>query len=311
MAKKILIFQDITEPGKQFLRSRGYELVIGGADLIAQASDCDAILARTMKYPRELIQKCPKLKVIARHGVGYDNIDVDACTQRGIYVCIAATANMLSVAEHTMALILECAKGMREVRKQFYAGNWDVRNRNLAFEVEGKTLGLLGCGRIGLLTAQRAALGFGMRVVAFDPYARELPEYVERIEEREELFRQSDFVSLHLPANDATRKAVGQHEIGLMKPTAFLINCARGEVLDEAALIQALSDKSIAGAALDVFDPEPPHRDSALFSLENCLLTPHSAAQTKEAADRMGLHAAQEIDRVLSGEKPLWPVNTF
>ncbi len=311
MGKKVLIFQDITDPGKEFLKSRGYELVIGGSDLLFQASDCDAILARTMKYTRELIEQCPKLKVIARHGVGYDNIDVNACTQRGIYVCIAATANMLSVAEHTMALILECAKSMREVQKEFYAGNWDIRNRNLAFEVEGKTLGLLGCGRIGILTAQRAALGFGMKVLAFDPYAKDLPEYVERIDDREELFRQSDFVSLHLPANEHTRKAVGEHEIGLMKPTAFLINCARGEVLDESALIKALSAKAIAGAALDVFDPEPPDKNSELFKLENCLLTPHSAAQTKEAADRMGLHAAQEIDRVLNGEKPLWPVNNF
>ena len=311
MGKKVLIFQDITSPGKDFLQSRGYELIIGGNDLITAASDCDAILARTAKYPRELIEACPKLKVIARHGVGYENIDVEACTERGIYVCIAATANMLSVAEHTMAFILELSKHLREIYKEFYGGNWEIRNRNLGFELEGKVLGLLGCGRIGLLTAQRAALGFGMKVIVYDPYAKELPDYVERVENRDDLFIQSDFVSLHLPANEQTRKAVGLRELSLMKPTAFLINCARGEVLDESALIKALKGKTIAGAAIDVYDPEPPKKDSELFTIPNCLLTPHCAAQTKEAADRMGLHAAQEIDRVLSGQKPLWPVNSF
>jgi len=311
MGKKILIFQDISDPGKDFLKSRGYELVIGGTELKEAARDCDAILARTAKYQRELIEACPKLKVIARHGVGYDNIDVTACTERGIYVSIAATANMLSVAEHTMALILECAKSLRIIRKEFHAGNWDVRNRNLGFELEGKVLGLVGCGRIGALTARKAALGFGMHVLAYDPYAKSLPDYVDRVANRDVIFSEADFVSLHLPANDATKRSVGEREFHLMKKTAFLINCARGEVLDERALVQALKEKTIAGAALDVFENEPPSTSSELFSLENCLLTPHCAAQTKEAGDRMGLHAAQEIDRVLSGQEPLWPVNTF
>ncbi len=311
MGKKVLIFQDISNPGKEFLTNLGYELIIGGSDLFAAAADCDAILARTAKYTRELIEKCPKLKIIARHGVGYDNIDVEACTQRGIYVSIAATANMLSVAEHTMALVLECAKSLRVIRKEFYAGNWDIRNRNLGFELEGKVLGLVGCGRIGVLTAKMAALGFGMKVLGFDPFVDIMPEYIERVASRDELFEKADFISLHLPANDQTRRSVGVRELKLMKPTAFLINCARGEVLDEVALIEALKANSIAGAALDVFETEPPDMNGALFQLDNCLLTPHSAAQTKEAGDRMGLHAAQEIDRVLSGQKPFWPVNSF
>lgn len=309
MDKKVLIWQDITDPGKRFLRERGYTLVMDGDDMVSAARDCDAILARTAKYPRTLIEQCPKLKVIARHGVGYDNIDVAACTERGITVCIAATANALSVAEHTMAMMLECAKGLQRIQEAFSKGDWEVRNQNRAFELNGKVLGLLGCGRIGTLTARMAAHGFGMEVIAYDPYAPTLPDDVVRIADRDALFKKSDFVSLHLPANEDTRKAVGARELSLMKPSAFLINCARGMVLDEAALIQALKTGAIAGAALDVFDPEPPARDSELFELENCLLTPHCAAQTTEAADRMSLHAAQEIDRVLSVQKPLWPVN--
>ncbi len=309
MGKKVLIWQDITDPGKQYLLERGYELVMGGADMATAARDCDAILARTAKYPRALIEQCPKLRVIARHGVGYDNIDVAACMDHGITVCIAATANALSVAEHTMALILECAKSLPRIRKEFHQDHWEIRNQNLGFELEGKVLGLLGCGRIGALTAKMASHGFGMKVVAYDPFVPVLPETVERITNRDELFQISDFVSLHLPANENTRKSVGKPELALMKQSAYLINCARGLVLDEDALIQAIKAGRLAGAALDVFDPEPPNRDSELFDLDNCLLTPHCAAQTSEAADRMGLHAAQEIDRVLNGEKPLWPVN--
>jgi D-3-phosphoglycerate dehydrogenase len=309
MGKKVLIWQDITDPGKDYLLERGYELVIGGTDIIEAARDCDAILARTARYSRELIESAPKLKVIARHGVGYDNIDVAAASERGVVVCIAATANALSVAEHTMALILECAKSLVTLRKEFHSGNWNIRNCNLGFELEGKTLSLLGCGRIGALTANMAAHGFGMRVLAYDPFAPSLPETVERAQERDEVFSRGDFVSLHLPANEQTRHCVGMREFQLMKPTAFLINCARGEVVDEPALIGALKDGVMAGAALDVFESEPPNPQSELFALGNCLLTPHAAAQTKEAADRMGLHAAQEIDRVLNGRAPLWPVN--
>ncbi|MDF2522464.1 MAG: Phosphoglycerate dehydrogenase [Clostridiales bacterium] len=314
MAKKVLIPQDITAPGKNYLIEKGYEIKMGTGitvDAIAKdVEDCDAILARTAQYPAEVFKAGKKLKVIARHGVGVDNFDVDAATELGIYVCYAPLSNGLSVAEHTITLILALAKNLVKVDKEFRNGDFEIRNRLKGMDVEGKTLGLVGLGRIGTMVAKKAALGLGMKVIGYDPFITKdkvSPE-IELVG-WDEVFKNSDLVSLHLPATKETKGSVSAKEFEMMKDSAFLINCARGEIVDEAELIKALQEKKIAGAGLDVFQEEPTPKDNPLLKMENVIVTPHYATSTVEAMDRMGLHAAIGIDEVLSGKEPSWVVN--
>ena len=313
--KKVFIPQDITDSGKNFLRERGYELVIGtGIDMdtmFREGGDADAILARTESYHNELIGKMPNLKVIGRHGIGLDNIDVAFCTERKIIVTYTPLANANSVAEHAITMILACAKNLVIQDKQTRSNNFASRNKLKGQEVTGKTLGIVGCGRIGMILARIAALGLNMKVIGFDTFvpSEKFPEYFTKVDSVEAVFKQSDFVSLNVPATPETRKMVNKSLISIMKPTAYLINCARGEIMDEADLYNSLKNSVIAGAAIDVFDQEPPKADNPLFGLDNIIVSPHNAALTKEAMDRMGLHAAMGIDAVLSGNTPEWPAN--
>lgn len=315
MAYKVLIPQDITAAGKDFLIEKGYEIKMGsGATveaIVKDVADCDAILARTAPYPAEVFKAGKKVKVIGRHGIGVDNIDVDYCTANGIYVCFAPQSNANSVAEHTATLILSLAKNLVRVDKAFRAGDFEIRNRLKGMDLEGKTLGLVGLGRIGTMVAKKLANGFGMKVIGYDPYVTKdkvAPE-IELVG-WDEVFKNSDFVSLHLPATKETKGSVAMKEFEMMKDSAFLINCARGEVVNEADLIAALQQKKIAGAGLDVFKEEPTPKDNPLLKMDNVVVTPHNAALTQESMDRMGLHAAMGIDEVLSGKKPTWAVNT-
>lgn len=312
---RVLIPQRITQPGIDYLQENGCEIKWGRGrtvqDICADVEDCDAILARTDSFNRQVIDSGKKLKVIARHGIGVDNIDVDYAAQKGIWVTNAPLSNSNSVAEHVLYLILACAKNGPLIDRKTREGIYETRNAVCNQELEGKILGIIGLGRIGKMVAQKARLGFGMKVIAYDPF---LPgdaalEDVQLLPDKEEVFRQSDFVTLHLPATADTRKSIGMECFRLMKPTAYLINAARGEVVDEAALADALKQKLIAGAGIDVFDPEPPKADNPLFTMEQVVLSPHMAATTNEAMDRMGLHAAMEIVEVLQGRKPRWPVN--
>ncbi len=188
----------------------------------------------------------------------------------------------------------------------------DTLKREIAdCELEGKTLGLIGLGRIGRAAAKKATYGLDMRVIAYDPYVSrgDGAPPVELVRDRDEVFRRDDFVSLHLPATPETRRMVSERELSLMKPGAYLINAARGEIVDEAALVEALRQGVIAGAGLDVYADEPPRPENPLFRMENVIGTQHNAALTREATARMALHAAIGIDEVLSGKQPSWPVN--
>jgi D-3-phosphoglycerate dehydrogenase len=178
-------------------------------------------------------------------------------------------------------------------------------------EIENKTLGIIGLGRIGAEIAKKAINGFNMKVFAYDPFCSpdRAPPHVRLEQELETVLKESDFVSLHVPNTPATKKMFGAPQFDIMKPEAYLINCSRGEVIDEEALAKALEAGKIAGAAVDVYDPEPPAGDNPLLSLPNVIATPHIASNTAEATTKMALHAAMEIHRVLSGENPLWPVN--
>jgi D-3-phosphoglycerate dehydrogenase len=243
--------------------------------------------------------------------VGVDNIDLEAATRLGIWVTNAPESNSNSVAEHVIGLIIACARNTIRCDREFRDGNFEIRNQLIGMDLEGKTLGILGLGRIGTLVAKKASLGLDMKVVGYDPYIsadRVAPE-IQKIDNWDQVFKTCDFVTLHLPSTSETRGIVGKRELSLMKSSAYLINAARGEIVNEAELVEALKAEQIAGAGLDVFEKEPPDRDSTLLTLDNVVLSPHNAALTEESMIRMAIHAARGIDEVMSGNRPSWPVN--
>jgi D-3-phosphoglycerate dehydrogenase / 2-oxoglutarate reductase len=274
-------------------------------DLKEKLVGADAALVGTwMKFNAELMDMSPALKVIARTGVGVDNVDVKAATQRRILVLHTPTANSLSVAEHAMAFVLTLSKQLAFLDAGVRGGNFKARRLHLPVDVEGKTLGLIGCGNIGRLVAKKCRDAFGMRTIGYDPFLKAAPEGIKLVETVQEVLQQADFVSLHLPFTPQTKNMIDRRELGLMKPSAFLINTSRGGIVHEAALAEALNGDTIAGAALDVFEQEPPEAGSPLLSCKNLLLTPHSAALTRECVDRVALCAAQGIVDHLRGRRP-------
>jgi len=314
MAYKILIPQDVSEAGKRYLRDRGYEIKMGSGisvqTLQDEVGDCHGILARAARYPAEVLRAGTRLKVIGRHGVGVDNIDVEAATELGIYVTNAPESNAGSVAEHTIGLIIAAARHFVQCDAALRYGNFEIRNQLFGNDIEGKVLGLIGVGRVGRLVARKAARGLSMKVIGYDPFIDPalVPE-VEFTESIENVLKNADFVSLHLPVNDTTMGLIDKIRLLKMKPSAYLINVARGGIVRENDLVEILSEKRIAGAALDVFTEEPPSPSNPLLKLDNVTVTPHNAALTRECMDRMAVHAAQGIDEVLAGRTPTWPVN--
>jgi D-3-phosphoglycerate dehydrogenase len=263
-------------------------------------AEVDVLLVRSgFKVHRELLEIAPRLKVISRVGAGLDNIDVAYARKKGIEVFNVEGANALSVAEHTIAFVLALAKNLFDFDRRVRKGEWDIRYAYRTFEIQGKTLGVVGFGLIGRETA-RLALGLGMRVLFYDPFVEgEFGLPVERMNSLGDLLRESDFVSLHTPLNEHTRGMIGEKELKCMKPTAFLINVSRGAVVDTYALCMALQEKWIAGAATDVFTEEPPPTNHALFSLENIILTPHVAGLTRECSERVAIKAVENLIRTL------------
>ena len=315
MAYKVLIPQDVAQPGKDYLRERGCEIKMGSgvtADAIAaDVADCDAILARTAPFPAKVFEAGKKLKVISRHGVGYDNIDVAKATELGIWVTFAPESNANTVAEHAIGCILTLARNFIQLDRETRAGNWGIRDQLLGADLAGKVLGIVGLGKIGRRVAKKAGQGLDMKVLGYDPYlkAEQVAEVATPAASFEEVFAGSDFVTVHIPGGASTRGIVNKKLFALMKKTAFFINASRGDVVAEPDLIEALRNGTIAGAAIDVYEKEPPPKDNPLMGMRNVLLTPHNASQTRECMIRMALHAAQGIDEVLSGKRPTWPVN--
>ncbi|HEY8425738.1 MAG TPA: hydroxyacid dehydrogenase [Limnochordales bacterium] len=282
------------------------------AGLLSQIADVEGILVRTAPLPGEVIEAALRLRVIARHGVGVDNIDVAAATRRGIPVAYTPNANATSVAEHALVLMGALAKQLLPYDRATRAGQWEVRNSYRAIDLGGRTLGVVGLGRIGREVARRARAAFDMRVMGYDPYLDEATVRalgIQPVATLEELLEAADVVSVHVPLTEGTRHLIGAAELARMKPTALLINTSRGPVVDQAALVKALREGRIAGAGLDVFDPEPPPDSLELFTLDNVVVTPHSAALTTEAVIRMATGAAQAIVDVLSGRRPEHVVN--
>jgi D-3-phosphoglycerate dehydrogenase len=315
MGYTVLLPQDLPAEAKTQLLKIGCTVKMGRgfseAGIIADIEDCEAVAARTARIGRKAIEAGKKLRIISRFGVGVDNIDLAAAEESGVWVANTPQANSVSVAEHAVALMLAAANDMVDSCTEVRKGNFAYRDQVSGIELHGKTLGIVGLGRIGRHVAAIAGMGLGMRVLAYDPFVApgQLPEYVLVAGGWEQVFRESDFVSLHLPVTPQTRRSVGRKEFSVMRKSAWLINCARGELVAEDELIEALRSGEIAGAALDVLEKEPPVPDNPLFSLKNVLVTPHESAFTRESIFRMGEHMAQNIRDVMSGRKPSWPVN--
>jgi D-3-phosphoglycerate dehydrogenase len=311
---RVVISEPVAQSGKDYLLRRGYEIAdrqLASRDELREAvKDCDGLLIRILKCDESVIRAAKNLKVISKHGVGVDNIDVDYCTRNGIQVTFTPQAVCNAVAEHALFLMFACAKNaMLTLRRFVDNGDFQTRNKVSGIELEGKTAGIIGLGRIGRALAQKCA-GIGMQVVGYDPYvAREQLGGDIQLMDRDEVLRAADFISMHLPCNAQTRGAFGINEFRRMKKEAFFINCARGGVVQEDALIKALQDNLIRGAGIDVFDEEPPSRDNPLLRMENVFATPHYAGSTIETTTAVSLHAAMGIDEVLSGKKVSWPVN--
>ena len=307
-----MIADPIAEEGIEALRAHvevDVRLGLGRDELIAAIGDYEAIVVRSeTKVSAEVIEAGRKLQVIGRAGVGVDNIDVEAATRRGIVVVNAPAGNIVSAAEHTIALMLAMARSIPQANAQLRSGVWR-RYDFLGIEVRNKTLGIIGLGNVGSEVARRAK-GLEMRLIAHDPfvsieYARNLG--VELVSLKE-LLKESDFITLHTPLTEATRGLIGAKELAMVKPTVRFINCARGNIIDEVALFNAVEEGRVAGAAFDVFAEEPAI-ESILFNSDKILVTPHLAASTAEAQATIALDVAEQIIAVLKGQPARYSVN--
>ena len=297
---KVVVTEQIDPVGVALLKAAGHEVVEldmkGGLSVDpARVGDADALLVRIVEVEKTLIESCPNLKLISKHGVGVDNIDVDAARAKGVAVTIAPGANSDSVAEHAFAMLMALAKNLPTVCAKYRAIGFGAKNCAPGIEITGKTLGIIGCGRIGSRIAKMAHGGFDMKVLAYDPYITEAPEGVELVSDRDRVFAESDFVTLHPVLNKETEGSVGAREFALMKPGCIFINCGRGPLIDEQALIDALQSGHLGGAGLDVTAQEPCPPESPLFAMPNVLLTPHYAPTTREAAAAVSRVAAQNV----------------
>jgi len=306
---RVLIREPIAESGLELLRRRFEVVEDTESELGSIIGEFDAIVVRSgTTLDAALIERASRLKVIGRAGVGVDNVDVDAATRRGIVVANAPEATVVSAAEHTIALLLAVARNVPQAHAALVAGNWE-RARFAGIELSGKTLGVLGLGRIGWQVARRA-LGLGMRVVAYDPYVtlerfRELG--VKFAPTLEGVYEESDVITLHLPLNEQTRGVLGSAAFARMRDGVRIVNAARGGLIDEDALADALRSGKVAGAALDVFESEP--YSGPLLEIEQVVVTPHLAGSTTEAQDRAGLIIAEQVAAALDGELVQTAVN--
>jgi len=272
--------------------------------------DVQGVVVRVAKLPGEIIRGAKHLKVIAKHGVGYDNIDVPAATARGIVVTNTPTANSQSVAEHALALLLAVARRIGESSRDLIKGTIRAQKVYQGFELGGKVLGIIGLGSSGLRLAQMTGQGLGMRVIGFDPYRDPWPEGIERVRSLEEFLPQVDYLSIHVPLTPETRSLIGAPALARMKPAAILVNTARGGIVDEAAVAEAIRAGRFGGAGLDVVVDEPLKPGHPLSDVPNLILTPHVAGVTEEGMIRMAETSVEEVLRVLRGERPKFPVNS-
>ena len=309
---KILVADPIGAEGVELLQSRAEVDVKTGMkppELLAVIGGYDGLVVRSeTKVTKEVIETAKKLRVVGRAGIGVDNIDLDAATSAGIAVVNAPTGNTVAAAEHTMALMLALSRNVPAAHQSLKSGEWR-RSDFMGIEVRNKTLGICGLGRVGSEVARRA-LSFDMRLVGYDPFVS--PDYAKRMGiellSLEELLAQCDFITLHTPLTDSTRQMIGSREVGLLKRGARLINVARGELVDESAILEGLESGQLSGVALDVFAQEPP-QNLALIEHPKVVVTPHLGASTEEAQREVAIEAAEQVLAVLNGEPARNTVN--
>lgn len=301
--KKILIVQPIHEKGMELLKSNSnytYEVVedLSVENVKQKIIDADAVSLRTSILPAEAIENAKKLKIISRHGVGYDNIDLDSCKKRNIDVAITATANAVAVAEHVLFMLLSISKRKGMYDQSVKSGKFTERNKlPKTIEIWNKNILIAGFGRIGKALIKRC-LGFEMNVYVYDPYVSE--DEIKsfggtKVELLEDSLANMDFVSLHLPLNDKTKNLININNLKMMKKNSIIINAARGGIINEKDLNLALNENYIFGAGLDVFSIEPPEKDNPLLKNNKTILSPHTAALTEECRRRMGIEAVQNL----------------
>ncbi|MFH1017082.1 MAG: hydroxyacid dehydrogenase [Pseudomonadota bacterium] len=312
---KILVCDPISPRGIEILKKIPNAQVdekpgLTEAELKKLVPEYDALLVRSgVKITEAVIKEAKKLKVVARAGTGYDNIDVEAATVRGVLVTNTPGENSIAAAELAVGLLLSLARHIPAAHASLRAGKWE-RKKFVGTELAGKVLGIVGLGRVGREVARRVK-GLGMNAIAFDPFVLEpvLSEAGVVPVPWEDLLRRSDFISLHADLNPSTRHMVDQAAFSKMKKGVRIVNCARGGLIDEQALLEALESGRVSGAALDVFETEPPPKDLPLLKHPNVIVSPHLGASTLEAQDRVGVAAAEQIRAFLTEGRVIHPVN--
>ncbi len=312
MKPKVLVTETIHQAGWDILAREAEATAWGGQQkqpLGEAVAGVQGVLVRVAKLSAEVIQAAKRLRVIGKHGVGTDNIDIPAATKCGVVVTNTPQANSISVAEHALALLLALARRIGESDRDMAHGKLRPQKIYQGVELSGKVMGVIGLGSSGLRLARMTGNGLGMRLIGFDPYKAPWPEGVEQFHDLDGLLAQADFISIHVPLTRETRNLVGAATLARMKPTAILVNTARGGIVDEPAVAAALRAGRLAGAGLDVVVDEPLTPEHPLNGVPNLILTPHMAGVTEEAMMRMAQDAAEDILRVLRGERAKYPVN--
>ena len=318
MGWKILLPQEIMAEGRKLLEDAGHELIMGRGfeteDVLEDMKKYqpDAMIVRITPITREVIEANPNLKVIVRHGAGFDTVDLKACEDNNVQTLYAPVANSTSVAEPALLLMFETSRNVTVLHKtwvtDFYKAKLKVRKNTLS----GKTLGLIGCGNIGSRVAVRA-LALEMNVLAYDPYkpAKDFPDGVEVVRDLNRIFTECDYVSLHAPSTPVTKNMINKETLAMMKPTAILINTARGALVVEEDLYEACKNGVITAAGLDAIRQEPVDPKNPLLTLDNVIIYPHIGGNTAEAAHRASYFSAMGIQEVYEGKKPTWPINNI
>ncbi|MCI9120650.1 MAG: hydroxyacid dehydrogenase [Oscillibacter sp.] len=311
--QKVFLTEHIHQDAVSYLKE-AFEVVQGTSvkpeDIIQQAQGCGGILIRSAHITAEIMDALPELKVVAKHGMGVDNIDVDHATAKGIQIVNAPYSNLNAVAEHIVMLVLALSKRTVRMDRLTRKGEFAQRNAFQTIELKDSTIGIIGMGKISRMVVKKLS-GFDTRMIASDPFVeqKDVEGLPVTMVSAEEVYRTADFVIVHTSLFPSTFHLVGAKEFEMMKPSAFVINAARGPVIDEAAMIEALKAGKIAGAGLDVFEQEPPSAGNPLFSMENVILSPHNAALSAGALRAMAMDSALGVREVLEGKTVTYPVN--
>ncbi len=311
--EKVFLTERIHDDAVAYLKER-FQVVQGtsteATEIIRQAQGCAGILIRSARITAEVMDAIPTLKVIAKHGMGVDNIDVTHATEKGIQVVNAPYSNMNAVAEHIVTLMLALSKRIVRMDKLTRQGQFTQRNTYKTTELKDATVGIIGLGKISRLVVKKFS-GFEMHIIASDPFVKQkdVGDLPVTMVSADEVYRTADFVIVHTSLFPSTFHLVGAQQFRMMKPTAYLINAARGPIIDEVALVEALDAGEIAGAGLDVFEQEPPAQDNPLFAMDNVIVSPHNAALSDGALRAMAMDSALGITEYLTGKPVTYPVN--